>query len=164
MKNLDEYPFEIRPLTAAEGGGYLISYPDFSECLSDGKTVEQAIANGHDYAFETTLGGNTIPATLLKAAVSHAVLMWFCGLDSPEHHLARVRFRVSQGGHDIPEVKIRERYIASIQHLIALLPSLTRLHVYDNSVDAIVGQALAQGFGEVLRQEARSLLAADFQR
>ena len=104
------------------------------------RRLEYAIANGHDYAFETTLGGNTIPATLLKAAASHAVLMWFCGLDSPEHHLARVRFRVSQGGHDIPEVKIRERYIASIQHLIVLLPSLTRLHVYDNSVDAIVGQ------------------------
>ena len=54
MKNLDEYPFEIRPLTAAEGGGYLISYPDFSECLSDGKTVEQAIANGHD-ALQATI-------------------------------------------------------------------------------------------------------------
>ena len=54
MKNLDEYPFEIRPLTAAEGGGYLISYPDFSECLSDGKTVEQARANGHD-ALQATI-------------------------------------------------------------------------------------------------------------
>ncbi len=31
-------------------------------------------------------------------------------------------------------------------------------------VDALVGQALAQGFGEVLRQEACSLLATDFQR
>ena len=30
-------------------------------------------------------------------------------------------------------------------------------------VDAVVGQALAQGFGEVLRQEACSLLATDFQ-
>ena len=48
MKNLDEYPFEIRPLSAAEGGGFLISYPDFSECLSDGDTIEEAIANGRD--------------------------------------------------------------------------------------------------------------------
>ena len=31
MKNLDDYPFEIRPLAAAEGGGFLISFPDFSE-------------------------------------------------------------------------------------------------------------------------------------
>jgi antitoxin HicB len=48
MKNLTDYPFEIRPLSADEGGGYLISYPDFSECISDGETVEEAIANGHD--------------------------------------------------------------------------------------------------------------------
>lgn len=48
MKNLLDYPFEIRPLSADEGGGYLISYPDFSECISDGETVDEAIANGRD--------------------------------------------------------------------------------------------------------------------
>ena len=46
MKNLDDYPFEIRPLAAAEGGGFLISFPDFSECISDGETIEEAIAHG----------------------------------------------------------------------------------------------------------------------
>ena len=48
MRNLDHYPFEIRPLTPVEGGGYLISYPDFSECISDGETLEEAIINGQD--------------------------------------------------------------------------------------------------------------------
>ena len=48
MTELSDYPFEIRPLTAAEGGGYLITYPDFSECIADGETVEEAIANGRD--------------------------------------------------------------------------------------------------------------------
>ncbi len=46
MRNLDTYPFEIRPLSKAEGGGYLVSFPDFSECISDGETIEEAIANG----------------------------------------------------------------------------------------------------------------------
>lgn len=48
MRNLDDYPFEIRPLAAAEGGGFLIAYPDFSECISDGKTIADAISNGRD--------------------------------------------------------------------------------------------------------------------
>lgn len=48
MRNLDDYPFEIRPLTAAEGGGFLIAYPDFSECISDGETIAEAIGNGRD--------------------------------------------------------------------------------------------------------------------
>ncbi|MCL2872408.1 MAG: type II toxin-antitoxin system HicB family antitoxin [Betaproteobacteria bacterium] len=48
MRNLDDYPFEIRPLTVDEGGGFLITYPDFNTCMSDGETVEEAIANGRD--------------------------------------------------------------------------------------------------------------------
>jgi len=45
---LDDYPFEIRPLGPDEGGGYLISYPDFTTCVSDGETVQEAIANGKE--------------------------------------------------------------------------------------------------------------------
>ena len=48
IRKLEDYPFDIRPLSRAEGGGFLISYPDFSECISDGETVTEAIANGRD--------------------------------------------------------------------------------------------------------------------
>lgn len=106
------------------------------------RRLVSAIENGHNHAFETTLGGTTVAATLRKAVVSHDVMMWFCGLDSPEHHIARVRFRVDQGGHNIPEAKIRERYIASVANLIALLPQLARLQVYDNNIDAVPGQPM----------------------
>jgi antitoxin HicB len=43
-----KYPFEIRALTAEEGGGYLITFPDLPGCMSDGETVEEAITNGAD--------------------------------------------------------------------------------------------------------------------
>ena len=49
-----DYPFEVRPLTTEEGGGFLISYPDFSDCFSDGDTVEEALANGKD-ALKSTI-------------------------------------------------------------------------------------------------------------
>ena len=107
------------------------------------RRLNAAIAHGEDYAFETTLGGDTIAARLGDASESHDVLMWFCGLDSPEHHMARVRLRVSHGGHDIPEAKIRERYRTSIANLVALLPHLSRLQVYDNSRDAAPGTPVA---------------------
>lgn len=42
------YPFEIRPLSEEDGGGFLISFPDFAECISDGETVAQALDNGRD--------------------------------------------------------------------------------------------------------------------
>lgn len=54
MRKLDDYPFEIRPLTADEGGGFLIAYSDFSDCISDGETVDEALANGKD-ALKSTI-------------------------------------------------------------------------------------------------------------
>jgi len=46
--DMDDYPFEIRPLTEEEGGGFLITFPDLPGCMSDGETVEEAIRNGRD--------------------------------------------------------------------------------------------------------------------
>ena len=40
--------FEIRPLDESEGGGYLIEFPDYPGCVSDGETVEEAMKNGKD--------------------------------------------------------------------------------------------------------------------
>lgn len=43
-----DYPFEVRPLSAGEGGGYAITFPDLPGCRSDGATPEEAIKNGRD--------------------------------------------------------------------------------------------------------------------
>ena len=48
MSKLVDYPFEVRPLVQEEGGGFLVSFTDFAECISDGETIEEALANGRD--------------------------------------------------------------------------------------------------------------------
>ena len=53
MKNVSKYPFEIRPLSKEDGGGYMISFNDFTECISDGETIAEAIENGMDALQET---------------------------------------------------------------------------------------------------------------
>lgn len=106
------------------------------------RRLDDAVATGRSYAFETTLGGRTIAEKIQAAARTHDVIVWFCGLDSPEHHLRRVEARVSQGGHDIPEAKIRARYPRAFRNLIALMPHLAHLSVYDNSTDAALGEPI----------------------
>jgi antitoxin HicB len=54
MSKLSDYLFEIRPLGTDERGGFLISYPDFAECISDGETVEKALKNGQE-ALQATI-------------------------------------------------------------------------------------------------------------
>lgn len=121
-----------------------IAHPEMSEAEANStawmqgkRLLEHAIAGHLDFAFETTLGGHTI-VDLLEGALADGldVLVWFVGLDSPERHIARVNARVSQGGHAIPEEKIRERYDASRANLLRLLPRLTELRLFDNSSEA----------------------------
>lgn len=107
------------------------------------RRFDDAIANGRHHAFETTLGGRTIPAKIRAATQSHDVLVWFCGLSSPELHIRRVQARVTAGGHPIPEESIRRRYPAALENLIALMPYLAQLQVYDNSVEAAPGESVA---------------------
>ncbi|HYI12553.1 MAG TPA: zeta toxin family protein [Thermoanaerobaculia bacterium] len=98
------------------------------------KMLQVAIDRRRSYAFETTLGGRTIPGLLVEASTAGIeVLVWYVGLSSPEQHIARVRSRVASGGHDIPEAMIRSRWDLSRRNLIALLPHLAELQVFDNS-------------------------------
>ena len=47
------------------------------------RRLELAIATHSNFAFETTLGGNTIPALLHKACdAGMPVRMWYCALAS----------------------------------------------------------------------------------
>jgi predicted ABC-type ATPase len=101
--------------------------------------LEAAMANGTNFAFETTLGGTTIARLLGEAAKTHDVIMIFCGLASVQKHIDRVRMRVRHGGHDIPEAKTRKRWETSRENLIALLPRPAWLQVFDNSAEAAPG-------------------------
>jgi predicted ABC-type ATPase len=101
------------------------------------KLLRRAIEERLDFAFETTLGANTIPRLLAQAASQGIeVYVWYIGLSSPALHVERVRSRVRRGGHDIPAERIQQRYDRSRLNLIELLPRVTALRVYDNSEDA----------------------------
>ena len=47
-RKTEEYRIMVRPLSKDEGGGYLAEYPEIPGCMSDGETVEEAIANGRE--------------------------------------------------------------------------------------------------------------------
>lgn len=99
--------------------------------------LKRAIEERLDYAFETTLGGNTIPRLLTQAALQGIeIYVWYVGLSSAALHVERVQARVARGGHDIPEEHIHRRYEHSRLNLIELMPHITALRVFDNSIDA----------------------------
>ncbi len=101
------------------------------------RLLKRSIDERLDFAFETTLGANTIPRLLTEAAnAGIEIYVWYVGLESPELHIARVKARVARGGHDISEKDIRRRYQHSRLNLIELLPFLRALRIFDNSAEA----------------------------
>ncbi len=96
--------------------------------------LRKAIRTNGDFAFETTLGGTTVPSLLEEAHdCGLDVHVLYVALESSALHVERVKARARAGGHDIPEAKIHERYDSSRANLIHLLAKLASLRPYDNS-------------------------------
>jgi predicted ABC-type ATPase len=101
------------------------------------RLLRRTIVERKDFAFETTLGANTIPRMLREAAAQGIeIFIWYVGLASVQLHNDRVAARVRRGGHAIGRDLIEHRFEQSRINLIELMPHLTELRVYDNSVDA----------------------------
>ena len=62
---INSYPFTIRPLSATDGGGFAIEYPDLPGCISDGSTPEEAFKQGCDavrsYLLSCAKHGDSFP-------------------------------------------------------------------------------------------------------
>jgi len=62
-----------------------------------------------------------------------AVFLVFVGLDSPALSVARVKQRVEQGGHDIPDDKLHARFPRTLANLRAAVPVVDEAFLFDNS-------------------------------
>lgn len=69
----------------------------------------------------------------LAQARGFAVRMIFITLRSAEEQLARIRLRVAEGGHDVPESKVRARRVRSFEQLAWFSEQVDQLFIFDNS-------------------------------
>lgn len=87
-----------------------------AESIKAGRLMLQEIAacaaRGENFAFETTLSGRGYLRHIGDWRRSgYHVSLFFLSLPTAEIAVARVAERVRQGGHDIPEVVIRRRFV-----------------------------------------------------
>ncbi|MHB8384064.1 MAG: zeta toxin family protein [Candidatus Binataceae bacterium] len=92
------------------------------------------IKSGRSFARETTLAGRTILATIAQAKTSgYRIGLIYVGLRNVELAISRVRVRVANGGHDVPEMDIRRRYMRSLKNLKQTALQADQSHILDNS-------------------------------
>lgn len=81
------------------------------------ETLDAYTRMGESFSLETTLAGRHYARRIERwRASGYAVHLIFLELPSAEMAVRRVRLRVSQGGHDIPEAVIRRRFDAGLQN------------------------------------------------
>ena len=88
-----------------------------------------------DFTFETVLSTERNLLLLRRAKKSgykiQCIYVVTCNADI---NVSRVRSRVCEGGHDVPEDKIRSRYLKALELLPAVIDICDRILIYDNSV------------------------------
>ncbi len=99
--------------------------------------LENCIANSvderRDFCYETNF--NSTPMywpEIFRAAGFELNLFFFC-LDSIEKAKERVRIRVENGGHFVPDSEIEQRYKSGFENLDQLFPLFDFVHLFDSS-------------------------------
>jgi len=86
------------------------------------------------FTLETTLAGHGAMGIMRKArSAGYQTFLVYVSLGDPALHIERVRLRVSQGGHDIPDSDIRRRYQRSLLRAPDALRLVDEAVVLDNS-------------------------------
>jgi len=102
------------------------------------------VARHESFVFETVFSdpvGDKLEFLKSVEKAGYFVFLIFIGINSPELSGDRVEMRVSQGGHDVPEDKLVERYPRIMKNLKRALVEIANVWVYDHS-DLDVGYRL----------------------
>ncbi|MDR0496901.1 MAG: hypothetical protein LBH42_04740 [Treponema sp.] len=87
------------------------------------------------FTFETVLSTERNLLLLRKAKENDYEIQCIYVLTCDANiNVARVRGRVKEGGHDVPEDKIRSRYVKTLNLLPKLIDICDKILIYDNSV------------------------------
>ena len=110
-----------------------------SEAMGAGRMmlsmIDDHVRRGDSFAFETTLSGRGYARMILEWRVlGYWVKLFFLRLDSPETAIARVRQRMSEGGHHVPDEVIRRRFHGGLNNFESVYRDLVdEWALYDNT-------------------------------
>lgn len=96
----------------------------------------ELLKRGESFVFETVFSdpvGDKLVFLEEAARSGHAVVLCYIGLANPDQSMERVAMRVTQGGHDVPDDKLRSRFPRTLDNLKAAIARLPHVLVFDNS-------------------------------
>ena len=97
--------------------------------------INELLNKGVSFSFETTLSTKSYKSFIIKAKdQGYKVTLLYFWLQTIELAKERVKTRVSEGGHNIPEVVIERRYERGIKNLFDIyIDVVDAILIFDNS-------------------------------
>ena len=97
--------------------------------------INDLLRENESFAFETTLSTKSYKQKILQAKrQGYTITLLFFWLNNIELAKQRVKTRVIEGGHNIPENVIERRYLKGIYNLFDIyLPIIDGALIFDNS-------------------------------
>jgi len=97
--------------------------------------ISRRVRQRESFAFETTLAGRGYARRITRwRGMGYEVKLVFLSLPSAELAVARVKARVAQGGHDVPEDVVRRRFDVGWRNFEKVYRGLVSSWVvYDNA-------------------------------
>lgn len=113
----------------------------------------QALRRGRSFVSESTFSHPSKLEFIHEArAAGFRVAIFHVNVSSPELSIRRVAARVEEGGHDVPEDKVRERYERNQALIRAAVLQADRAFVYDNSaLNQVPWRVMDFNLGRVVR-------------
>jgi len=136
------------------GGLQVNSY--FASALAD-LLRRQLLSAGRSFTFETVMSSPDKVEFLCKAQkLGYRTYLYYVATEDPDINIARVKYRVNAGGHNVAPNKILSRYQRSLELLFEAVACSTRAFVFDNSGESPVWVAEVSD-GTVLESKVGSL-------
>jgi predicted ABC-type ATPase len=97
--------------------------------------VGRLICLGQSFAFESTLSGKTYRRLIQQAkSAGYVIRLFYLWIPDPSLAVARIRDRVDNGGHDVPEPDVRRRYGRTLNNFFDIYrPISDSVHFFNNT-------------------------------
>ena len=115
----------------------------YSASFIAGYLVDKLMKSGQSFCFETVMSHKSKLDLFGKAkACGYKTYLYYIFTQSIELNIARIKLRVEAGGHDVSDVKVRERFGRSMRLLLSAVGESDVSYIIDNTYNNfnIVGE------------------------
>ena len=95
---------------------------------------QKLIEHSKSFTFETVMSfPDKVEQLRIAQSRGYRTYLYYVATEDPSINISRVRYRISRGGHSVPEEKIAPRYYRSLDLLADAVRATHRAYIFDNS-------------------------------